>query len=160
MKIPVSLKGFENRNFCVRPAGLLFGPQLFVDGARVKTCRGRCTLRNNQGQDIQLKIKFNLIDPIPKINAEGDILELAPRLKKLEYIWLGLPVILLFIGGIIGGLCAFWGVYFNFRVFRSRLPVFAKFMITGIITSAVFVAYYLMATKAALILRKYDRKIY
>jgi hypothetical protein len=159
MDIPVPLKGFENRRLTVRAAGLLMGPKLFVDGAQVTPCQRRYLLRNNAGQEIELKMKYYLFDPIPKIWVEGDVISLAPRLKVIEYAWLGFTAVLFFFGGIVGIFCAFWAIYFNFRVFRSRLPVFAKFVITGLISALALVAYFSLGTKATLLLKKYDRRI-
>ncbi|MFH0826498.1 MAG: hypothetical protein V1923_01220 [Candidatus Omnitrophota bacterium] len=159
MDIPVPLKGFENRRLTVRPAGLFVGPKLFMDGALLKPCRRRYLLRNNTGQEVELKIKFNLFDPIPKIWADGDIIRVAAPLKTIEYVWIGFVAVLFFIGGIVGAMCAFWAIYFNLRAFRSRLPSFTKFLITGAILALTLVAYFHLGTKATLLLKKYDKKI-
>ena len=159
MDIPVPLKGFENRRLIVRAAGLFTDPKLFVDGALVKPSRGRYFLRNNAGEEIEIRIKYYLLDPIPKIWVDGDIIRLAPPLKIIEYVWLGFIVVLFFFGGIVGIFCAFWAIYFNFRVFRSRLPVFAKFLITGVISALAIAAYLFLGTKATLLIRKYDKRI-
>ncbi|KPK99155.1 MAG: hypothetical protein AMJ95_00920 [Omnitrophica WOR_2 bacterium SM23_72] len=159
MDIPVPLKGFENRNLTVRAAGLFTDPKLFVDGSLVKPSGRRYHLRNNEGHEIELKIKYYLFDPIPKIWVDGNIITLVPRLKLVEYAWLGFVAVLFFFGGIVGIFCAFWAIYFNFRVFRSRLPILAKFLITGVISALAIVAYLYLGTKATLFLRKYDRRI-
>jgi hypothetical protein len=159
MDIQFQVEGFENRSLCLRTATFFSGHKLLVDGVTLKHNKGSYTLHNNQGKEVEIKIKSHLIDPIPKINVAGDIIELTPPLNRYEYVWIGVTAILLFIGGFIGALCAFWAIYFNMRIFRNRrLHIFVKYILTGLVSIIAFVVYYMLGTRANLLLKKYELK--
>ena len=140
LDIPVQYEGFEGKRLAVRPAGWLSGPKLLVDGTPARREKGRYLVRNNTGNQVEVKLKYQL-DPVPKIEIAGRVLELARPLRWYEYVWMCLPLLLLFIGGAVGGLCGGGGVYVNAHIFRSDRSSVAKYLLTGVVSVGAVVAY-------------------
>jgi len=79
-EIPIQAKGFEGRRLAVQTAGMFSGPKLLIDGAPAKQEKGRYLLRDNAGNQVQSKLIYNYIDPIPKVEIAGSVIQLAPSL--------------------------------------------------------------------------------
>src|SRR5262245_38928695 len=90
---PVCLQGFEGRQV-VWQTGLLTKPKLLVDGQQVKKQNKRFHLVANDGSALEVLPKARFLDPIPKLEVRGQIIELAPALNAIEYIWIMLPLAL------------------------------------------------------------------
>src|SRR5262249_368118 len=102
MEIQVMHRGFEGRNLLVRTSSLLSSTTLYVDGARVKIKRQRCTLKNNEGQEVEVKLRYKLFDSIPRLQIGGEEIQLAEPLKWHEHIWSYVPLALFLVGGALG----------------------------------------------------------
>ncbi len=68
-----------------------------------------------------------------------------PKVTWYQHVWLGLPILLVFVGGAIGGACggAAWAI--NQAVFQKTRDPFLRYLWTGLISVAAFVAYFLLA---------------
>ncbi len=68
-----------------------------------------------------------------------------PKLEWYQHVWLGLPILLVFVGGAIGGACggAAWAV--NRAVFQKTKHPVLRYVWTGLISAAAFVAYVFLA---------------
>ena len=153
-EIPIQANGFEGRKLAVQTAGMFSGPKLLIDGAPAKQEKGRYLLRNNAGSQVQAKLVYNYIDPVPKVEIAGNVIQLARSLRWYEYAWMGFPILLLFWGGAIGGMCGIWAILSNARIFRSNRSSVAKYLITGGISFVAVVAYVILATLVASLIRK------
>jgi len=54
---------------------------------------------------------------------------LARPLAWYEYVWVGLPVLLVFAGGALGALVGVVATYTSARIFRSDRGAFAKYVL-------------------------------
>jgi len=84
------------------------------------------------------------VSPLPTTqfkNKKATLSELLSGLKWYEQIWAGLPMLLLFIGGGVGGLCGGIAFTFNVKIFKSRLAKPAKYMLAVLITLGAFFFY-------------------
>lgn len=81
---------------------------------------------------------MNITSPTPNANK--------PKLTWYEQLWLGWPMILIFIGGAIGGACggAAWGL--NQQVFQNTKNPVLRYVFTGFISIAAFVVYFVVAS--------------
>ncbi len=145
MEIPINFEGFEGRGLKLQSAGIFSGPKLFVDGAPVKQEKKRYVIRNNNGKEVEVKIQSKFLDPIPKVEIASRVIELARPLKWYEYTWMGLPIILIFIGGALGALFGIMAVYSSSRVFRSERTAIAKYIIIGAISLCAVLVYFVLA---------------
>jgi hypothetical protein len=146
MEIPVAHPEFQIRRLAIETAGWIRGPRLLVNGAPVKRAKGRYTVTSDAGTEVAIELKHNFLDPVPKVKIGDNLVELARALKWYEYVWLGIPIVLLFTGGGLGALVGILAVYASARVFRADLNVFAKYGITALISLGAFVAFAVLAT--------------
>jgi hypothetical protein len=146
MQIEVTHPQFRTQKLAVEAAGWFAGPKLLVNGAAVKKQKGRFTVRSDAGQDTTIELKYNVLDPIPKIKIAGDATAVAPPLQWYEYAWIGIPVLLIFVGGAIGGFVGALGAVASGRVFRSEHSTPVKYGLSALITLGAFIAFVILAT--------------
>lgn len=128
MDYPIEHPDFEGRNLVLR------GYQLVVDGQVVPGKRGRFDVRDNQGQTRVIQLKSNGIDPIPKIILGEETILLVRPLAWYEYLWMGLPIALVFVGGALGAALGAAALYASARVFRSERTPGARYALSGLIS--------------------------
>jgi hypothetical protein len=155
MEIPINLEGFEGRGLRLKTASLFSFPKLVMDGHRAKGRWMRYLLRDNQGNNIQAKLRFNGLDPIPKIETGERVLQLARSLQWYEYAWMILPVILVVAGGFLGAFCGVPAVYSSTRIFRSERAPALKFFLTGVISLGAGLAFAVLAVSVHSVVRAF-----
>ena len=146
MRIEITHPAFRTQRLAVETAGWLSGPQLLLNGSAVKKNKGRFTVVSDSGQETSVELKYNLLDPVPKVKVADETLEVAPSFQWYEYAWIGVPVLLIAIGGAIGGFVGALGALANGRVFRGTRSTGAKYAIAGLVTLGAVVAYVVLAT--------------
>ena len=144
--LPIDVAGFEGRGLCVRPAGLWRGAALVCDGAPVARTGLAFELKDNAGSPVTFRFGQVPFDPIPKVIVRDEVIELAPPLAWYQYIWILLPLALIVVGGLLGGLAGGAAAFANMQLMRQPGPAWARYAITGLVTIAAFVAYLLVAT--------------
>lgn len=91
-----------------------------------------------------------VVAPPPIPSAPGPIAPLKPpgpkpNLTWYQYIWIGLPLLLIAIGGAIGGACGGAACAINRTVFLKTSNPVLKYVWTGIISAAAFVVWFIVA---------------
>lgn len=148
MEYPVDIAGFEDRQIVVKGGGFFSGPKLLVDGqpAPKGPKRGQLLLRRNDGTEVIAQLRStNFIDPIPQIIVDGQTIRIAEPLEWYQWLWAGIPVALVFVGGLLGGLCGGIATVINGRVFRSEMNSLAKYVLTGVVSVVAVIAYFVAA---------------
>jgi hypothetical protein len=135
----------ESQNVALRTAGALAGPKLMLNGQPVVKQKGISQLRSATGSIIEVKLKGRFLDPIPNLVVSGQTIQLAPALAWYQYVWLSLPILLVFGGGAIGGFFGGVAAVSSSRVFRSDLSEGMKYGLTGLISLAAFLTYFVVA---------------
>ena len=79
----------------------------FLNGVQMKRLKEKgnpfqIDLRN--GETKKMYIKLNGIDFAPKVVIDDKEILLAPKIKPYQYLIVGIPLILMFIGGAFGAL--------------------------------------------------------
>lgn len=146
MDIPVLLPGMEGQNVALRTAGTFTGAKLMLNGQPVTKQNGLFQLRSNAGSTMAVKFKSRFLDPIPNLEVGGQTIQLAPALAWYQYVWMGLPLLLVFGGGAIGGFFGGVATVTSSRIFRSDLNDGMKYVVTGLISLAGFLTYLVVAT--------------
>jgi hypothetical protein len=146
---------FFGRGLAVRTAGWFRGPRVVIDGDVVKGRWGRFIVRDNRGQSVTVQLKSNHIDPIPKVTIGSREVVLARPLVWYEYVWSGLPIIMAYHGGAIGALCGFAALQRSAAVFRAEGSEAKKFLLTGLISGAAVVAYFILGSIFLALVRKW-----
>lgn len=144
-EIPVPVDGFSIRQLTVRPASLWTGPKLLIDGAVVKAEKGRFTVQNDAGEDVEVKFRHLPIDPYPAVEIAGNTIHLVPALAWHEYLCAALPLGLL-VGGAIGGGLGAAAAYANIFLFRSELRPIARYAAAIAVTFGAIIIYVVLAT--------------
>lgn len=142
MQFPLEVEGFEGQRLVVK-SGIWTGPKLFVGGQPAPREGKDYVVHDNVGRRLEARLSPRLLglDPVPKVVIAGHEVTVAPPLAWYAVAWMGLPVILMFIGGAVGGLCAGIGVYLNARIFRSRQHIVVKYVLTGLVSAAMVVVF-------------------
>ena len=142
MDLPIGHEAFTGRGLAVRTGGFFKGPRLLIDGAEVKGKRLRFKLRDNVGNEREIRLKGNALDPIPKVEIEGETIELVRPLAWYEYVWMGLPIVLVFAGGAVGAGFGIFAVYSSARIFRGDRSAAAKYVISALISLGAVTAFF------------------
>lgn len=141
MKLEVQHPAFAAQQLSVEAAGLFSGPKLLLNGAPVPKLKGRYVVKSDSGEDTTIELKYNWFDPIPKIKIAGELESLAEPLAWYEMLWIGAPVLLMFIGGAIGGFLGVLAVLANGRVFRGDNSGLQKYAYSALISAGAVVAW-------------------
>lgn len=145
MKIPISRPAFKGQNLSVETAGFFRGPRVLQNGKPVDKCKGRYSVRSNLGEEVLIRLKANFLDPIPKVIFGDETIVLARPLTWYEYLWIGLPILLVITGGGLGVLVGLAATYTSGRIFRSDRSVSAKYGITALVSVVAVIAFGILA---------------
>jgi hypothetical protein len=152
MELAINHEKLHGRMFTVRTASFFRAPRLLSGGMPVQGKRGTYTVRDNQGKEITIKLKGNFLDPIPKLAIDGQELQLAPPLAWYEYVWMGLPIILVFAGGALGAIFGMSAAYASSRIFRSERGTASKYLISGLFSVAAVVGFFILVVLLQILL--------
>lgn len=150
MDIPIDHPSFVRRRLAVRPAGLLRGVKLLHDSSEVKGKRGRFEVRDDTDKTRVVELKGRFIDPLPVLSIDGESIDLGRPLAWYEYAWLGLPIVLVTVGGALGGALGFGAAYSSARIFRSDRSGLAKYALTGLISVSAAIIFLTVAVAVEL----------
>ena len=154
MDIPVCVPGIEGQNVALRTAGVFSGAKLMLNGKALTKQNGFFHLRSNAGSTLAIKLKGRFLDPIPNLMVGGQTIQLVPALEWYQYVWMTIPIVLVFLGGAIGGICGGLAAGISSRVFRSDLSQSLKYVLTGLVSLAAFLTYFFVAGTIAAAMRK------
>jgi len=146
MIYPVKIPGFENQNIEVKPGIVFTGPKLLVNGQPAPKGKGRgeMLLRRDDGSEVVATWKSQFIGlDVPKLIVDKKEIQVVEALKWYEYIWIGLPALLVLLG-VVGALLGIVGFVINASIFRSSKSRFMKFILTAAVT-ILTVAIYIVA---------------
>lgn len=143
----IPLEGFEGREIALHPAGFFSGPKLLVNGHAPEKGprRNQYQLYRNDGKPVTLELRNAFADSIPKVLLDGKAIKVVEPLKWYQWLWSGLPLLMLVQGGALGGLCGAVALYTNARMFREDLRGWMKYLVTGLISVLSFLAYLLLS---------------
>ena len=149
MPYPLKLKGFEGQALEVQPAGILTGPKLFVNGqpAPKGPRYGLMLLKRNDGREVVAAWRPQLFGlDVPQLLIEGQRVDIVEPLAWYVWVWCGLPVLLVLIGGALGALTGFIAFGLNTKIFRTALPGLAKYSLSLLVSVAAVGVYFVAAT--------------
>jgi hypothetical protein len=90
---------------------------------------------------------------VPQLVVEGNVISLVEPLKWYHWAWGGLPIVLVFVGGALGGIAGFTAFAVNSRIFRADLGGFEKFALTGIVSLVAGLVYFIGAMLLTMLIR-------
>lgn len=141
MDYPFTLPGHSDLNLSLRSGGFLTGAKILKDGAPLKRSKAVVILPLADGSSLELKIKVGFDMFTPKILFAGQEIEVIPPLPAFWVVWAYLPLLLIFIGGAIGGLCGGAAAAGTLSALRSDVPRGAKIAIAILAPPVAFFVY-------------------
>ncbi len=114
---------------------MLSGPKLLVNGksASKGEKRGEMLLRRNDGKKVVARFKTAFLD-VPKLEVDGQTIQVVDPFKWYEWAWNAIPLLIVFLGGMMPALIGFAAFSINIIVFRSQKNTLAKYGLTALIS--------------------------
>jgi hypothetical protein len=118
----------------VRERTVFGSPGFIVDGSFRRMVRGFVEVPDATGRVHRLRIRGFPLDPYPRVEVDGVVLDVFPRLPGWATALCTIPAVLVLTGGVVGGVIGVFAVYGNFRVARTGLPGIARFALGALLT--------------------------
>jgi len=147
VNFPVNIQGFEGQTIEVRSPTFFAGYRLLVNGqpALKGPKRNQMVLRRNDGKEVIATWKPQVLGfDVPQLVVDGTEIPLVPPLKWYEWLWGGLPILLVFAGGALGAVIGFIAFSVNCKIFRAPLVLFLKFLASAAISMVAVLVYFLI----------------
>ena len=104
MDFPIEYQGLRDKNLAVR-LGLWSFPRLVEKGIPLKPQKGKYSVQDSAGNDIDIQFKKKMVDPLPQVKIGDELLSLAPPFSWVERFIIFFPlVMLMYLTGLIGAL--------------------------------------------------------
>jgi hypothetical protein len=145
VRIEIKHPGFKSQRLSVETASILAGPKLLLNSVVLKPKGGRYRVASDSRQELAIKVLYNFLDPIPKIKIGDETIELAKPLQWYEYAWIGVPMLLVFAGGALGGFVGAGSTVVNGRIFRSDRGALSKYALAAVTTVTGAVIFFVVA---------------
>lgn len=150
MRFPVEASGFKRRPLEVETSGFFTGASLLQDGERAPKGpkRGTYLLIRDDGTSAVARLKTSafMVDPVPAIEIEGERFHAVRPLRWHEMVWIGLPILLIFVGGALGAIVGAVAASASATVFRSERPAAVRYALTGGLSILSVIVYIVLAT--------------
>lgn len=148
MEIRPVIEGFEGQDIVVK-SSLLSGTKMFINDQKAPKGQrwGEMALTRNDGRVVTAMWKPQMLGfDTPQLMVEGKAIQLVDALKWYEMVFAGLPIILVFIGGLLGAIVGVLAFTASTSIFRSEINKFSKYALAGLITIFAVLIYLVLAT--------------
>jgi hypothetical protein len=110
-------------------------------------------IRGSDGSQARVHVKGNGWDYVPRLEVDGLRVLLDRPLSTLEYVVGGIPLLLMFLGGAIGGATGAIGTVYNYRVLRATASIPMKALGLVGVTGLSFLTYLVVAALFQVLIR-------
>ena len=147
MTYPLYIPGFETHDVDVVPAGFVRGPRLLLNGnpAPRGPKRHQYVLTRPDRSKVLVHLKPSMLDPVPKVLVDGEQVEVVDSLPVIQLILSGLPLVMLFIGGAIGGLIGGAAYWLSLIVFRSEMSTAERYILSALISGIAIILFLILS---------------
>ena len=145
MDIVVPHIKFRNQRLSIRTAGIFDGPIVLLNDLPIKRINSKYHVRNDLGEEIVIKLKSNFLDPMPKAMIGEESVMLALPFTWYEYLWIGVPILLVSMGGAIGAGLGMVAAYVSGRIFRSARSVGFRYLLSGLVSVSAFLIFVILS---------------
>lgn len=146
MEYSINLPEIENEKLKLVVPKFFGRTKLFYNDIEVKKSNNRYSINNGNDKPLLITLKNNYLDPIPKMFVNDNPVQVATPIKWFEYIWMGLPILLILQGGLLGALFGFIALRLNINIFRNTKNIIGKYSFTLLISLVFAIVYLLIAT--------------
>jgi hypothetical protein len=155
MNLKIDHQNFITKKLELVPATWKSSSKLLLDEKEVKKEKGKFTVVGDDGNESLITFKSSFLDPVPKVFIGEEEIKLVEPLKLYEYLWIFLPILLVFGGGALGGLVGVISIYSSFRIFRSDRGVLAKYLRAGLNSILAVVSFFILAGVTNIIIESF-----
>jgi uncharacterized Zn-binding protein involved in type VI secretion len=113
-------------------------PSVTIDGRPVSPTGGAFIVRDDTDQAAQVEVGAGM-NGEPFVKVDGQVADLQGEIPWYGWVLAGIPFLLVFVGGLIGGLCGGGGASLIMVLFRSKLSTVVKIAGSLAIMTASFV---------------------
>ena len=148
MLYPVRSEKFGNQQVTIETS-MWNQPKLLIDGSPAPQTHKKTQFLviNETGTESIVELNVtNLFDPVPKMTVDGSTVRITNSLAWYEYLAIGLPLLLVGIGGALGGGIGALAVGVNRDIMRSELPAPLRYLVAIGVTGLAFVLWLLIAS--------------
>ena len=147
MRYPLSLPELPGRRVELELPGIFSAARILVDGqpAARGAKRRQFLLRGSDGREQIIALKSSL-DPVPQVLWAGRTIRVVEPLTWYQWLWSGIPLILVFLGGALGGALGGVALALNVRILRSDMAAIARYAVTAVLTLGAVGAYLFIAS--------------
>ena len=147
MRYPLNLPELPGRKIELELPGIFSGARILVDGqpAAKGPKRRQFLIRGSDAGDSVITLKPSL-DPIPKVLWAGRTINVVKPLTWYQWVWIGVPLLLVVRGGALGGALGGAAMILNARILRSEMGVMPRYGFTAILTLGAVGAYIFLAS--------------
>ncbi|MNN28270.1 hypothetical protein D3C81_1418330 [compost metagenome] len=117
---------------------------VFWNGVNIQKTDGRYSV-NMGNKSKSLDISRHKMTGSPIVLLDGQEIEIARKLKAYEWVISMLPLLLILIGGALGGLLGALGFSVNVLLFRSKLPVAVKIILSILVLIVTVIIHFVVA---------------
>ncbi len=157
MEISVAHPAFQKQQLVIQTAGFFSGPRVLLNGVPVKHVKGKYNVSNDDGVEFTVQLNSNFVDPIPALIIGKEKFQLARALTWYEYLWIGVPIILIFIGGGLGAGIGVFATYTSSRILRSDRSSRSKYLLTGIVSIGAFIAFFVAVVALEILIARFKQ---
>ena len=149
MRHKFQLTDFPDSNFEIETSIWTGKSKLLKDDVHVEQSKEKgkpFLIPKGNGELIKAFAKSSFPDFVPTLEINGIKNQVVEKLKWFQYVLGGLPILLVFVGGAIGGVIGAVGAITNFNIFRQEGSEASKYLKVIGIVFAAFVLYFILAT--------------
>lgn len=125
------------------------GPKLYFNTKKIKPSKREIIkrkktyhIKDDNGQTIEIILKNRLLDAIPSLIINGKEIEISKKLIWYEYVFISIPAILIFIGGVIGAIIGGAAMFVNSIILRKINPKALSYSLVGINLVLAFIFFF------------------
>lgn len=150
-RYPVKIPGFESDDIELESSGFFSPARLFINGnkAEAGSKNNEVLLRKQDGSTTSLFFQNAFFDTVPRLLVNGKSIQIAPPLAWYQYVYSGLPLLLILVGGVVGAVLGMVAFILNIRIMRGSLRIPLKYLlilVSHLITFFVYIALSLLVT--------------
>ncbi len=145
MKVSVSLPGFKAGSVVVESSSWGGAPRLLQDGqlAERGPRHGEYVLRRRDGgtATARMRLRAGGLDPLPTLEVDGTVYPVGQPIPLYTWVWIGLPLLLLIVGGAIGAAVGVVASWLNAGIFRSERSLPVRYALSAAVNLAAVGVY-------------------
>lgn len=132
MELQVTHPGFKHQRLSVRTADAATSPALLLDGTVILRIPSECTLIDDFGEVVTVQFSPELTGHLPTLKLDGEAITLARSLTWGEYVWSGLPLLLVFVGSVLGAVMGYFAALINIKIMRTGHSALMRYGLTSV----------------------------